>query len=59
MNDLGFIYINLGNTLIAKGLYEEATKNCSQGEHLAKTRGDNDSMIEAQKCLDKIKGLIH
>ncbi|KOC70529.1 Tetratricopeptide repeat protein 19-like protein, mitochondrial [Habropoda laboriosa] len=58
MIDLGFIHVNLGNTLIEKGLYEEAKNNCSEGERLAKDGNNEESMIEAKKCLEKIKSLI-
>ncbi|CAK9817031.1 Tetratricopeptide repeat protein 19 homolog, mitochondrial [Anthophora plagiata] len=58
MIDLGFIHVNLGNTLIEKGLYEEAKINCSKGERLAKNENNEKSMTEAKKCLEKIRGLI-
>lgn len=57
MVDLGSIYVNLGNALIAKGLYKEAEKRCSEGERIAKARDDKDSVNEAKKCLKQIKDL--
>ncbi|XP_017882082.1 tetratricopeptide repeat protein 19 homolog, mitochondrial [Ceratina calcarata] len=57
MGDLGSIYVNLGNALIAKGLYEEAEKRCKEGERLAKARDDKESINEAKKCLQQIKDL--
>lgn len=58
MIELGSVYVNLGNTFIAKGLYEEAKKSCSEGEYLAKVRNDNETIIEAKKCFEQLKSLI-
>ncbi|XP_006613878.1 tetratricopeptide repeat protein 19 homolog, mitochondrial [Apis dorsata] len=58
MIELGSVYVNLGNTFIAKGLYEEAKKSCSEGEYLAKARNDNETIIEAKKCFEQLKSLI-
>ncbi|CAL7943260.1 unnamed protein product [Xylocopa violacea] len=57
MDDLGSIHINLGKAFIAKGLYEEGKKSCSQAEYVARARNDATSIIEATKCLDLIKNL--
>ncbi|XP_043592218.1 tetratricopeptide repeat protein 19 homolog, mitochondrial [Bombus pyrosoma] len=58
MVELGFIHVNLGHAFISKGLYEEAKKNCSKGENLAKARNDNETVVEAKKCLEQIESLI-
>ncbi|XP_076247079.1 tetratricopeptide repeat domain 19 [Calliopsis andreniformis] len=55
--DIGAVYVNLGNVLIAKGLYREAKKNCVQGMHLATVNNHDESKIEAEKCLERIKNL--
>ncbi|XP_076752662.1 tetratricopeptide repeat domain 19 isoform X1 [Xylocopa sonorina] len=57
MNDLGIIHVNLGKTLVAKGLYEEGKKSCTEAEYLARARKDDESIIEAKKCLEQIKNL--
>lgn len=57
MVDLGFIHVNLGNVLIAKGMYDEAEKSCGEGERLAKSRNDSESAVEAKKCLEMIEQL--
>ncbi|XP_003707054.3 tetratricopeptide repeat domain 19 [Megachile rotundata] len=58
MDYLSSVHINLGNALIIKGLHEEAKKNCKEGKRLAKVKSDNESMIEAEKCLKKIQDLL-
>jgi len=58
MVDLGSIHVNLGNVLLKKGLYNEAKKYCQQGRKLAKSRDDNDSLLEADECLKEVKRLL-
>ena len=58
MLDLGSIHVNLGNTLILKGLYEEAEKCCNEGMRLAKSREHDESIVEAEKCLERIKNMM-
>ncbi|XP_015431401.1 PREDICTED: tetratricopeptide repeat protein 19 homolog, mitochondrial isoform X2 [Dufourea novaeangliae] len=58
MFDIGSIYVNLGNAYIIKGLYEEAKKNCKQGKQLAKAQNHDESLKEAEKCLERIKELM-
>ncbi|XP_025073229.1 tetratricopeptide repeat protein 19 homolog, mitochondrial isoform X2 [Pogonomyrmex barbatus] len=58
MVDLGSIHVNLGNVFLKKGLYDEAKKSCQQGKIIAKNRDDNDSLLEANKCLKEIKRLL-
>lgn len=58
MLDLGSIHVNLGNTLILKGLYEEAEKSCNEGMRLAKSSEHDESIVEAEKCLERIKNMM-
>lgn len=58
MDHLSAVHINLGNILLLKGLYEEAKMNCNEGKRLAKDKNDNESMVEAEKCLEKIQNLL-
>lgn len=58
MVDLGSIHVNLGNVLLKKGLYNEAKKSCQKGRRIAKSRDDDDSLVEADKCLKELKRLL-
>lgn len=58
MTDLGSIHVNLGNTFLKKGLYDEAKRSCQAGRIIAKNRNDNDSLLEADECLKEIKRLL-
>ncbi|XP_012539948.1 tetratricopeptide repeat protein 19 homolog, mitochondrial [Monomorium pharaonis] len=58
MADLGSIHVNLGNVLLKKGLYDEAKKSCQRGRKIAKSRDDNDSLLEAIECLKEVKRLL-
>ncbi|XP_011882548.1 PREDICTED: tetratricopeptide repeat protein 19 homolog, mitochondrial [Vollenhovia emeryi] len=58
MADLGSIHVNLGNVLLKKGLYDEAKTSCQRGRKIAKTRDDNDSLLEANECLKEVKRLL-
>ncbi|XP_029039846.1 tetratricopeptide repeat protein 19 homolog, mitochondrial isoform X1 [Osmia bicornis bicornis] len=58
MDDLSSVHINLGNALFAKGLHEEAKKNCNEGKKLAKAKKDNESVTEAEKCLERIQSVM-
>ncbi|KAK2587427.1 hypothetical protein KPH14_003139 [Odynerus spinipes] len=58
MVHLGSVHVNLGDVLLKKGLYAEAKKACIKGRKLAKKREDEESVIEAEKCLSDIKKLM-
>lgn len=58
MVDLGSIHVNLGNVFLKKGLYDEAKKSCQRGRKIAKSRDNNDSLLEAIECLKKVKRLL-
>ncbi|XP_078040145.1 tetratricopeptide repeat domain 19 [Augochlora pura] len=58
MLDIGSIYVNLGNAYIAKGLYQEAKKNCKEGKRLAKEQNHKNSVDVAEKCLERIKKMM-
>lgn len=58
MVDLGSIHINLGNVFLKKGLYDKAKRSCQKGRKIAKSRDDNDSVLEADKCLEEVKRLL-
>ncbi|XP_071577542.1 tetratricopeptide repeat protein 19 homolog, mitochondrial [Temnothorax nylanderi] len=58
MVDLGSIHVNLGNVLLKKGLYDEAKKSCQRGRKIAKSRDDNNSLLEADECLKEVKRLL-
>lgn len=58
MADLGAIHVNLGSTYMKKGLYDEAKKSCEKGLKIAKTRNDEECIVEANECLDAIEKFL-
>jgi len=58
MVDLGSIHVNLGSVLLKMGLYDEAKKACQRGRKIAKSKEDNDSLLEADECLKEVKRLL-
>ncbi|KAL0121749.1 hypothetical protein PUN28_006904 [Cardiocondyla obscurior] len=58
MPDLGAIHVNLGRAFLKKNLYDEGKKSCQRGRKIAKSRNDNDSLLEADKCLKEVKKLL-
>ncbi|XP_048508334.1 tetratricopeptide repeat protein 19 homolog, mitochondrial isoform X1 [Athalia rosae] len=55
MEDLSSIHVNLGNVLMKKGLYDAAKKSCQRGWYLSKSRNNEESLVEANDCLDEIR----
>lgn len=58
MIHLGSVHVNLGDVLLKKGLYVEAKRACIEGKKIAKKRDDEESIIEAEKCLSDLKKLM-
>lgn len=58
MIHIASVHINLGNVYLKKGLYLNAKKACYEGQRIAKNNEDEESLVEANKCLDDIKKLL-
>ncbi|KAL2735098.1 hypothetical protein V1477_013354 [Vespula maculifrons] len=58
MIHIASVHINLGNVYLKKGLYLNAKKACYEGQRIAKNKEDEESLVEANKCLDDIKKLL-
>ncbi|XP_032677608.1 tetratricopeptide repeat protein 19 homolog, mitochondrial isoform X2 [Odontomachus brunneus] len=56
--ELCALHVNLGNTFLKKGLYNEAKKFCLEGRKIAKQNNDNNGLYEADVCLEEIKKLL-
>ncbi|CAG9772013.1 unnamed protein product [Ceutorhynchus assimilis] len=52
---LGVVHANLGLILLHRGVIEEAEKACIQGRNLGKKHDNNESIEQANYCLDQIK----
>lgn len=57
MEDLGPMYVNLGQAYIKKSMLEEARKNCGYGWKLGVTTKNNEVKSEAEECLKQIRSM--
>ena len=58
IEDISVIYINLGNVYIKKNMFEEAKKWCKEGWRIAKSNNVDESLKEANLCLDEVNKVL-
>lgn len=58
MEELATIHVNLGNVFIKRGMFDAAKKSCQEGWNLSKRRNNQESLVEANDCLEEINKLL-